>query len=139
MCPCAIAGRQTSSSNALDFGTSYSESSAGLVKTTTYPNNGTRIETYAPDGSLLRVTGTATRPVRYTHWVEADGSLNARVSQQIALDANGADTQEQVKTAAPRVRRFPRCRRRASQFGAVQTATPGALCSIFRRQNRLSS
>ena len=58
--------------------------------TTTYPNGGTRIESYYKDGSLQSVKGSAAFPVRYTY-----GALvNKPYVEEIKLDASGSDTFE---------------------------------------------
>lgn len=47
-----------------------------LVRTYTYTNGGTRIETYYRDGSLERVTGTAAIPVSFDYGVATEGNVN---------------------------------------------------------------
>ena len=64
------AGKLNSSKDALTHETTYSDvinGSGYQVKTTTYPNTGTRIETYNQDGTLLSVAGTASRPAFYEY------------------------------------------------------------------------
>jgi len=65
------------------------------VTTTTYADGGTRIDTIYPDGSPVSLTGTAVTPERYEYGVETDGT---RWIKRIALDAQGNDTQEWVKS-----------------------------------------
>ena len=64
------------------------------VRTTIYPDGGTRIETYLADGELGEVTGTAVAPVRYVHGVEVDEGFYRRVLTEIKLDENGLETPE---------------------------------------------
>src|SRR5207249_3467119 len=63
-------GRLTSSRDALantNFFSEILDSSGQLVKTTTFPNASTRIETQSRDGSLAKLSGTAVRGIRYTN------------------------------------------------------------------------
>jgi hypothetical protein len=75
-----------------------------LCITNTYPDGGTRVETYYRDGRLELVTGTAVNPVRYEYGVEdADptaGQLWRNYTKEIKLDSSGADTGEWTKTYA---------------------------------------
>ena len=63
------AGRLIAQTNALNGVTTVVESTdgttGGLIRTTTYSNGGTRIETYYVDGSLKSVTGTAVHGKAY--------------------------------------------------------------------------
>ncbi len=97
-----LAGRLTNSTDALSQPTTYSESKDGagqMVRTTTFADGGTRVETFAKDGTLLKTTGTAVRPVRYTNWVESSGGdANRLYREEIKLNASGADTAETIKT-----------------------------------------
>ena len=93
-----LMGRQTAATNALGLTTCYSQNASGTLKTTTYPNGGTVIKSYALDGTLLLRTGTATRPVRCTNYLESDGGLNSLVSQEIKLTTNLTDSAEWTKT-----------------------------------------
>lgn len=95
------AARMTSASDALNQTTAYTNYLDGdgqLVKITTFPDTGTRIETYYRDGSLQSVTGTAVFPVRYEYDVESDGGSQRFYTKEIKLDANGNDTSEWTKT-----------------------------------------
>ena len=95
------AGHVLKTTNALNGETTYSESLDGsgqTVKTTTYPNGGTRIETYFKDGSLARVEGTAAFPMRYEYGVEQDAGLWRAYTKEIKLTTAGADTTEWTKT-----------------------------------------
>jgi len=78
--------------------TNYFDASGQNIKITTYPDQSTRVETYAVDGSLLSVTGTAVLPVRYAYGVEADGGVQRVYKQEIKLNADGSDTTEWTKT-----------------------------------------
>jgi len=92
-----VAGRLTSSTDGVTNTTSYSEiidSNGHRIKTATYPDSTTRIETYYQDGQLLSVTGTAVHGVRYVYGTDSNGSY----MQEINLDANGGDTSEWSKT-----------------------------------------
>ena len=61
-----------------------------LVRTTTLPNGGTRIEEYYQDGSLKGVTGTAVHGQRYEYGAEVAGTW----TKVILLFDNGADSGE---------------------------------------------
>jgi len=69
------AGRLIVETNALGYITAYSELviSNQLLKTTSFPDGGTRTNWYARDGSLLEVSGMAAAPVRYQYGVVNDG------------------------------------------------------------------
>ncbi|MBI4027026.1 MAG: RHS repeat protein, partial [Verrucomicrobia bacterium] len=87
-----VAGRRTSSKNALNNTTTFSETIDGnghTVKTTNLANGATRIETFAKDGSLLSVTGSGTHPLRYEYGVDANG----RFTKEIRVGDNGAETE----------------------------------------------
>jgi RHS repeat-associated protein len=88
-------GNQTAMTNALAKITQYSEiiSNYQRIRTTTYPDGGTRVETYYRDGQLAKVTGTAAHPVRYEYGVVQPG---VRFTKEIKLDSNGNDTSEVV-------------------------------------------
>jgi len=97
------AGRLLASTNALNNGTSYSETlvNGDTVKTTTYPDGSTRIETYYQDGQLRNVTGTAvSSPARYEYGVEipAGESVYRAYTREIKLNTDGSDTGEWTKT-----------------------------------------
>ena len=78
--------------------TNYFDVSGQMIKVTTYPDLSTRTETYAMDGSLLKMTGTAVSPVRYAYDVESDGGIQRSCRQEIKLNSSGADTSEWTKT-----------------------------------------
>jgi len=77
------AGVLVSSSNALGL-TVYSSTVAAnghTVKTTVFPDGGTRVEEYYQDGTLYSVTGSAVHPVKYEYPVFG--------TKEIKLDAQG--------------------------------------------------
>ena len=87
-----LAGRQISSQNALNQITTDSKIIDGnghTIKTTTFPDGTTQIETSAQDGSPLGVSGTAVHPLKYTYGVDVDG----RYTQTIRLGDNGSETE----------------------------------------------
>jgi len=95
------AGELMSATDALSQNTSYTnyfDGAGQTVKVATAPDGSTRIETYAKEGSLLKLTGTAAHPVRYDYGVEQDGGVYRSYSKEIRLDANGNDTSEWTKT-----------------------------------------
>jgi hypothetical protein len=96
-----LAGVVTAETNALFGATTFVESTDGQgqrVRTSTYPDSGTRIETYYQDGQLAKVTGTALSPVRYAYGIEQDSGIWRAYTTEIKLDANGNDTSEWAKT-----------------------------------------
>lgn len=92
-----LAGRRTWSKDALNRQTTFSEVIDGnghTVKTTTNSDGGTVISTYAKDGSLLTVNGTAaTQQLAYEYGVDADGTF----TKEIHVGGSG-ETTEWVKT-----------------------------------------
>ena len=78
--------------------TNYIDGSGQTIKMTTYPGGTTRIETYAPDGSLLRVSGTAVHGVRYEYGMETDGGVSRYFTKEIKLNGDLSDTSEWSKT-----------------------------------------
>ena len=102
-------GRITSSTNAIGVVTTYGyawDSSGQTVKTTTYAAgtsiSATKVETYARDGALLSVTGTATHPERYL----ITNSGGARARRTIHLDATGADLSQWEEERLDTIGRF---------------------------------
>jgi RHS repeat-associated protein len=96
-----LAGQLTSTTDALGnvtHYTNYIDGSGELIKTTTYPDVSTRVETYLEDGSLASVTGTAVHGVRYVYGVEQDGGIYRPYAKEIKLNTNGTDTTEWTKT-----------------------------------------
>ncbi|NLH72829.1 MAG: RHS repeat protein, partial [Verrucomicrobia bacterium] len=97
------AGETIAETNALGGVTTYTESTDAQgqrIRTTTYPDGGTRIELYYLDGQLAKLTGTAVNPVRYEYGVEQDNNTWRIFRKEIKLDANYADTSEWTKTYA---------------------------------------
>lgn len=72
-----LAGRETSHRDSLNRQTGITESfdvaASHLIRTTSLPGGATRIETYAADGSLLSVSGTAAAPINEEYGVDSDG------------------------------------------------------------------
>jgi len=96
-----LAGRLVMETNALNGATLHTnivDGSGQTIKTNTYPDGGTRIETHAKDGSLLMVTGSAIQPVRYVYDVESDGGVYRAYTKEIKLNTSFADTTEWTKT-----------------------------------------
>jgi RHS repeat-associated protein len=97
-----LAGRLISTTDALGAVTTVTNAIGAegqLIKTNTYADGSTRIETYFRDGSLESVTGTAVFPVRYRYSVEDDGEgLTNSYAAEVKLGASGSDTNEWVKT-----------------------------------------
>jgi RHS repeat-associated protein len=95
------AGQQTSSTDALSnltkF-TNYLDASSQLIRVTTNQDQTTRIETYARDGALMKVSGTSVHGVRYEYGTQSDGGFQRRYTKEIKLDNNGNDTTEWTKT-----------------------------------------
>ncbi|MEO6246029.1 MAG: RHS repeat-associated core domain-containing protein [Opitutaceae bacterium] len=60
-----------------------------LVKTTTLADGGTRVATYARDGSLVAVGGTALAPTAYEYGVDAAGTF----TREIRLGSAGEQTE----------------------------------------------
>ncbi len=91
-----LAGKLTSETNALGGVTTYAETVNGTgqrVRTTTYPDLGTRIETYNRDGSLAEIGGTAAHPVRYVYDVEQDAGVWRSTVKEIRLGTGGSTTE----------------------------------------------
>ena len=87
-----VAGRLTSSKDTLHQTTTYTETidaEGHTVRTTTLPNDSTRIETLAKDGSLLSLSGTAAYPLKYEYGIEPDGPF----MKEIRLGPNGEETE----------------------------------------------
>jgi RHS repeat-associated protein len=90
------AGVLFSSADALGYPTSFSESGTPPTKTTTYPNSGTKVDTFARDGTLLKTSGTAVHGVRYTNGLTTDGGVSRFYTAEIRLGTGGTDTEEAV-------------------------------------------
>src|SRR5712691_13144399 len=71
-----------------------------LCVTNTYPDGGTRVETYYRDGRMEKVFGTAVQnPTHYTYAIEQDGTNGPwrEFSLETKTDAAGGDTSERTK------------------------------------------
>jgi RHS repeat-associated protein len=97
-------GRLASETDAAGVLTTYTYGYDALgqsVKTTTLaagtPSESHRIDTFAKDGTLVRVDGTAVSPVKYEYGFETIDGINARYRLEIKLDASGG-TNEWTKT-----------------------------------------
>ena len=99
----SLSGQLVAETNALGGVTTYNETTdsiGGLVRTTTYPDGGTRIEEYNLTRSLASVTGTAVQPVRYQYGVNYDYNhrQDNQYAQEIKLNADGSDSSEWVQS-----------------------------------------
>jgi RHS repeat-associated protein len=95
------AGQQVNSTDGLNNTTQYTnylDASSQSIRQTTYPDSTTRIETYARDAALVKVTGTAVHGLRYEYGVQSDGGFQRRYTKEIKLDNSGNDTTEWTKT-----------------------------------------
>jgi RHS repeat-associated protein len=98
-----LSGELVAETNALWGVTTYTETTnsiGGLVRTTTYPDGGTRIEQYNLDHSLTNVTGTAVQSMRYQYgsdYNSYEGTYNQYV-QEIKLNSDGTDSSEWTKS-----------------------------------------
>ncbi|HWX19911.1 MAG TPA: RHS repeat-associated core domain-containing protein [Candidatus Binatia bacterium] len=96
-----VLGRTIRETNALGGVTTHTNVTANgrLCVTNTYPDGGTRIETYCTDGRLESVSGTAVSPITYLYGAEQDGASGPwrEFTLQIKPDASG-HTNEWVKT-----------------------------------------
>lgn len=100
------AGNLLRETNAFNQTTFFSEgiTSGHLFKTNIFPNTGTRIEEFALDGSLLRISGTAAAPLKYDYGVEYSNELDGNNSSQLYLPFQkeirliGTNETEWVKT-----------------------------------------
>lgn len=96
-----LAGRLLTKTDAQEAKTTHSYAVDNLgqrIVTTTYPDGGQRSESYARDGRLLKLAGSATHPVRYGYDLEIDNGISRETTWEIKLDADGNDTQEWTKT-----------------------------------------
>lgn len=88
-----LAGRRDWTKDALNRQTSFSETIDGsghTVRATTNPDGGTRTETFAKDGSILSVTGTAaSQKLAYEYGVDTSGVF----SKEIHTGASGENTE----------------------------------------------
>lgn len=90
------ARRRLTSRDALANTTTFTEaiSNYQVIRTNSYPDGGTRIETFYRDGQMAKITGTAVHPLRYEYGVVQDGGIWRRYTREIKLDGNGNDTSE---------------------------------------------
>ncbi len=96
-----LAGRLLSATDALGLTTTYTESrnaNGETVKTTTSPDNSTRIETFYMDGQLKSLTGSAVHGVRYEYGVEQEGGAYRQYTKETKLTTEGTETTEWTKT-----------------------------------------
>ena len=73
------------------------QNTTGRTVTTTYTNGATRVETFAADGVLTQVRGTAVHGVRCDYGVEADGGVQRAYTKEIKRNGS-SDTSEWSKT-----------------------------------------
>jgi RHS repeat-associated protein len=97
------AGRLVAQTNALGGVTTYVESNdpatGGLIRTTTYPDLGTRIDSYYADGSLKSVAGTAVHPVRYEYGAGSDDNGNScTYTKEVKQNNDLSDSSEWTQT-----------------------------------------
>jgi RHS repeat-associated protein len=91
------AGRRLTSTapangSGLNRTTTYAESRDGnnrLLRTTTFPDGGTAIETFFQDGSLLSVTGTAVYPRKYEYGIDSTNAF----TKEIRLGSSNEETE----------------------------------------------
>lgn len=92
-----LAGRMISSGDGLNRQTFYDEAFDGSgqnVVTTTYPDGGVKVRTYAADGTLLSVSGDAApQQLAYEYGVGPDGSFTKEIRV-----GDGGETTEWVTT-----------------------------------------
>ena len=96
------AGQLIASTNALGGTTTYADttnSNGALIRSTTYPDGGTRIQTYYLDGNVKSETGTAVHGKAYGYGAGYDVNGNAcSFTVETNLDASGVPTGEWTKT-----------------------------------------
>jgi len=94
-----LAGRLVAQTNALLGVTTISESSdsttGALIRTTTNPDGGTRVEAHYLDGSVKQVTGTAVHPEQYVSGWDTDGPFTIEI--KVASDGT---TNEWTKSSS---------------------------------------
>jgi RHS repeat-associated protein len=93
-----LAGRQTSSTNAINDLTDFTETVDGsgrTVRTTTLPSGATRVETSHKDGQVYTVGGTGAHPLKYEYGTHSNG----RYGKEIRIGTAGAET-EWTKTSS---------------------------------------
>ncbi|PWU08174.1 MAG: hypothetical protein C5B50_30145, partial [Verrucomicrobia bacterium] len=103
-----LAGRLIGQTNALGYPTAYSETyvTNQTVKTITFPDQSTKTTVLASDGSILQVSGSATRPLNYQYVLVPDG-IGGYLPTTIEIhpDATGS-TNEWVQTILDHVGRL---------------------------------
>jgi RHS repeat-associated protein len=98
--------------------------------TVTDPALGTTVEEYWGDGRLLKVTGTAARPLRKEYGVESVGGKMREFVRTVALNSAGADTPEVATSYLDAVGRTFR-RTQAVETGAGNTAATAEHTTYF--------
>jgi RHS repeat-associated protein len=72
----------------------YFDDSNHRVNQTTYPDGGTRMETYYQDGSLLSVTGTAVHTMQYSYGMDTSSAATyGEYTREIKTGPNGETTE----------------------------------------------
>lgn len=87
-----LAGRQKTTKDALNYTTTFDYDVDGggrTVRTTTYPDGGTRIETTNKDGQLASVLGTAVHPTKMEYGTVSTGLFR----KEIKVGEGGAETE----------------------------------------------
>jgi RHS repeat-associated protein len=94
-----VLGRPARQTNALGGVTAITNVmvSSRLCRTNTYPDGGTKIETFCRDGRPESISGTAVAPTSYLYGAEQDGSVWREYTVEVKLDSSGG-TNEWVKT-----------------------------------------
>jgi RHS repeat-associated protein len=87
-----LAGRLIEERDAMGRATTHGEETqpfpgVALVRTTTAPDGGTRIETFLRDGSPASVAGTAVAPRSYQYGVDADGVYTLETKGEAAAES----------------------------------------------------
>ncbi len=90
-----VLGRRISSKDAMNRETTFNENRSGVnTKTTKTPDNGTIIETFAEDGTLIGISGTAaTAQLGWGYGVD----LNGTITNEVRMGPSG-ETTEWTKT-----------------------------------------
>jgi hypothetical protein len=137
-----LAGRLVVQTNALNGVTSYAESTdattGGLIRTTTNPDGGTRIEAYFVDGTLKSVTGTAVHGKAYGYGVEyPDIGDYCSYTVETNLDASRNLTSEWTKTYTDRVGRTTETRRGDDFYDSNWKLQRPISCSFYNTAGQL--
>ena len=136
------AGELLTQTNALSGKTTYAETydgtTGGLIRTTTYPDGGTRIESHYVDGTLKSVTGTAVHPVRYEYGGGNDDMGNAcSFTKEIKLLNDGSDSSEWIKTYTDLAGRTTESRHGNDYYDANWQYHSPKSCSYYNTQGQL--